>query len=131
MTEAATKSMALVASPGSDEHGTTPSMAAAARRLADAAAAFRAAAGAPRDGSDFALSFSHVEAALGDLAAGAELSAYAVTEASRPAGIPATHAAPTSARSLSWRLHGLRHELLAARDVCAEANRVVGIVARD
>jgi hypothetical protein len=106
-------------------------MAAAARRLADAAAAFRAAAAAPRDGSDFALAFSDVESALGDLAAGAELSAYAVTEAGRPAGVPATHAAPAPARSLAWRLHGLRRELRAARDVCAEANRVAGIVARD
>jgi len=131
MTEAATTTMALVASPGSARYRTTPSMAAAARRLADAAAAFRAAAATPRDGSDLALSFSDVESALGDLAAGAELSAYAVTAAGRPAGVPATHAAPASARSLSWRLHGLRHELLAARDVCAEANRVVGIVARD
>ena len=132
MTEAATTSMALVASPRSVRHGTPPSMAAAARRLADAAAAFRAAAATPRDGSDVARSFSDVESALGDLAAGVELSAYAVTEAARPAGVPATYAAaPTSARSLSWRLHGLRRELLSARDVCAEANRVAGIVARD
>jgi hypothetical protein len=123
--------MALVASTRPAPHGTPPSMAAAARRLADAAAAFRTAAATPGDGSDFALSLSDVESALGDLAAGAELSAYAVTEAARRAGVPATHAAPTSARSLSWRLHGLRRELLAARDVCAEANRVAGIVARD
>jgi hypothetical protein len=138
MTEAATTTMALVASPRSG-HGTTPhmttenpSMAEAGRRLAEAAAAFRAAAATPRDGSDVALSFSRVEAALDDLAAGAELSAYAVTEAGRPDGVPATHAAPTSARrSLAWRLHGLRRALLAAREVCAEANRVLRIVARD
>jgi hypothetical protein len=130
MTEAATTTMALVASPPSARHGTTPSMAAAARRVADAAAAFRAAAATPRDGPEFALSLSDIESALGDLAAGAELSAYAVTEAGRPAGVPATHAAPTSARSLSWRLHGLRRELLAARAICAEASRVAGIVAR-
>ena len=131
MPEAARKSMALVASPRSDEHDTTPSMAAAARRLADAAAAFRTAAAAPGDGSDFAMSFSHVEAALGDLAAGAELSAYAVTEASRPDGAVATQAASPSARSLSWRLHGLRRELLGAREVCAETNRVLRVLARD
>jgi hypothetical protein len=131
MTEAASTSTALVASPRSARHGTTPSMPAAARCLADAAAAFRAAATAPVDGSAFALSLSDVESALGDLAAAAELSAYAVTEAGRPAGVPATYGAPTAARSLSWRLHGLRRELLAARDVCAEASRVAGLVARD
>jgi hypothetical protein len=131
MTEVTTTSMALVASPRSDEHDTAPSMAAAARRLADAAAAFRAAAAAPRDGSDFALSFGHVEAALRDLAAGAELSAYAVTEATRPAGAAATQAAPPSARSLSWRLYGLRRELLGAREVCGETNRVLRVLARD
>jgi hypothetical protein len=138
MTEAAVTTMALVASPRSG-HGTTPhmttensSMAEAARRLAEAAAAFRAAAATPHDGSDFALSFSRVESALDDLAAGAELSAYAVTDAGRPDGVPATHASAIPARrSLAWRLHGLRRALLAARDVGAEANRVVRIVARD
>ena len=108
------------------------SMAAAARRLAEAAGAFRAEVETPRDGSDFAMSFSHVEVALGDLAAGAELSAYAVTAAERPDGVSATHAPPTSAaRSPSWRLHGLRRELLDAREVCAEVSRVLRPVAGD
>jgi hypothetical protein len=128
MTQAATTTMALVASPRTGDGKTSDdsSMAAAARRLAEAAGAFRAAAAALRDGSDFAMSFSDVEEALGDLAAGAELSAYAVTAAERPDGVSATHAAPTSAaRSLSWRLHGLRRELLDSRAVCAEVNRVL------
>jgi len=134
MTQGVTTTVALVASPRSGD-GTAAddsSMAAAARRLAEAARAFRAAAETPRDGSDFAVSFSHVEVALGDLAAGAELSAYAVTAAERPDGVSATHAAPTSvARSLSWRLHGLRRALLDARGVCAEVNRVLRHVAGD
>jgi len=76
--------------------------------------------------------FSEVEAALGDLAAGAELSAYAVTAAQRPDGVSATHAPPTSvARSLSWRVHGLRRELLDAREVFAEVNRVLRHLAGD
>jgi hypothetical protein len=134
MTQAVTTTMALVASPRTGDGTTTDdsSMAAAARRLAEAAGAFRAAAETPHDGSDFARSFSDVEVALGDLAAGAELSAYAVTAAERPDGVSATHAAPTSAgRSLSWRLHGLRRELLDARGVCAEVNRVLRHVAAD
>src|SRR5215218_1275113 len=134
MTEAARTTMALVASPRTGDGTTTDdsSIAAAARRLAEAAGAFRAAAETPRDGSDFAMSFRHVEVALGDLAAGAELSAYAVTAAERPDGVSATQAPPTSAaRSLSWRLHGLRRELLDAREVCAEVNRVLRHVAGD
>jgi hypothetical protein len=134
MTEAATTTMALAASPRTGDGKTTDdsSMAAAARRLAEAAGAFRAAAETPRDGSDFARSFSDVEVALGDLAAGAELSAYAVTAPQRPDDVSATHAAPTSAaRSLSWRLHGLRRELLDTRGVCAELNRVLRHVGGD
>jgi hypothetical protein len=134
MTQAATTTVALAASPRTGDGKTTDhsSMAAAARRLAEAAGAFRAAAETPRDGSDFAMSFSHVEVAFGDLAAGAELSAYAVTAAERPDGVSATHAPPTSvARSLSWRLHGLDRELLDAREVCAEVNRVLRHVAGD
>jgi hypothetical protein len=128
MTQAATTTMALVASPRTGDGTATDdsAMTAAARRLADAARAFRAAAETPRDGSDLAMCFSHVEVALGDLAAGAELSAYAVTAAERPDGVSATQRPPTSAaRSLSWRLHGLRRELLDAREVCAEVNRVL------
>jgi len=128
MTQAATTTMALVGSPRTGDGTTTDdsSMAAAARRLAEAAGAFRAAAQTPRDGSDFAMSFGHVEVALGDLAAGAELSAYAVTAAERSDGVSATQTPATSAaRSLSWRLHGLRRELLDAREVCAEVNRVL------
>jgi hypothetical protein len=120
--------MALVASPRTGDGTATDdsSMAAAARRVAEAARAFRAAAELQRDGSDFAMSFSHVEVALGDVAAGAELSAYAVTAAERPDGVSATQTPRTSAaRSLSWRLHGLRRELLDAREVCAEVNRVL------
>jgi plasmid stabilization system protein ParE len=134
MTQAATTTMALVASPRTDDRTTTDdsSLAAAARRLAEAAVAFRAAAETPRDGSDFAMSFGDVEVALGDLAAGAELSAYAVTAAERPHGVSAAHAPPTAAaRSLSWRLHGLRRELRDARGVCAEVNRVLKRVAGD
>jgi hypothetical protein len=134
MTQAATTTMALVASPRTGDGTTTDesSMAAAALRLAEAADAFRAAAATPRDGSDFAMSFSHVEEALGDLAAGAELSAYAVTAAERPDGVSATQTPPTSAaRSLSWRLHGLRRELLDAREICAEVNRVLRHVTGD
>jgi hypothetical protein len=128
MTQAAPTTMALVASPRTDDGTTThdSSMAAAARRLAEAARAFRAAAETPRDGSDFAMSFGHAEVALRDLAAGVEQSAYAVTAAERPDGVSATHAPPTSAaRSLSWRLHGLRRKLLDAREVCGEVNRVL------
>jgi hypothetical protein len=134
MTQATTTTMALVASPRTGDGNTTDdsSMAAAARRLADAAGALRAAAETPRNGSDFAMSFSHVEAALRDLAAGAELSAYAVIAAERPDGVSATHAPPTSAaRSVSWRLHGLRRELLDAREVCADVNHVLRQVAGD
>jgi hypothetical protein len=106
-------------------------MAAAARRLAEAARAFRAAAGSPAEGSDFAVGFGHLEAALEDPAAGAESSAYAAAAAGRPHGAAATHAAPRAVRFLSGRLHGLRRELRAARDVCADVNGVLRRVAGD
>jgi hypothetical protein len=50
---------------------------------------------------------------------------------SRGASVVPTLSSATSPRSLAWRLHGLRRALHAAREVCAEANRIVRIVARD
>jgi hypothetical protein len=80
-------------------------LAAPARELAEAARAFRGAAPQPPETADFALAFTDLEGVLDDLAAGAELAAYALLEGARPAG------------------HALRSRLHAARDVCAEVNR--------
>jgi hypothetical protein len=88
--------------------------------LAEAARLFRTTARDPKSGSDLALAFSRLEAALDDLAAGAELAAYAVIEHTRPPEAPVTSPALAGARSISWRLHALRGQLVAARNTCEE-----------
>jgi hypothetical protein len=107
------------------------SLTTAARRLAEAARAFRSAAQAPREATDLARAFRQVEEALRVAAAGAELAADTVMDQAC-GGMRATRAAPSrAARSVSWRLHGLRIRLLAARDVCIDVNHALREVARD
>jgi hypothetical protein len=102
------------------------SLSRSARSLGDAARAFREASDAQHDPQDLARAFALVEAALDDLAAGAELVAYATMEASRGSCAAATDGLPlATARALSWRLHGLRNGLVAARRVCTELARVL------
>jgi hypothetical protein len=91
--------------------------------LAEPARLFRAAARHPKRGSDLALAFSRLEGVLDDLAAGAELAAYAVIESTRPLEAPVTSPTPRGARSISWRLHALRGRLIAARNTCEEVTR--------
>jgi hypothetical protein len=67
-----------------------------------------------------------VEGALDDLAAGAELVAYATMEGSRRRHAGAMDGLPlATARALSWRLHGLRSGVVAARRICSEITRVL------
>ena len=97
-----------------------------ARSLGDAARAFREASDAPHEPEDLARAFALVEAALDDLAAGAERVAYATMEGSRRRRAGATDGLPlATARALSWRLHGLRSGLLAPRRICSEVTRVL------
>ena len=101
------------------------SLSRSARTLADAARAFREASDARHDPDDLARAFPLVEAALDDLAAGAELVAYATMEGSSRRRAGATDGLPLPmARALSWRLHGLRSALVAARRICSELTRV-------
>jgi hypothetical protein len=103
------------------------SLSRSARDVREAARTLRQACDGQHDPEDLARAFALVEAALDDLAAGAEVVAYATMEHSRRRrrggatdGLPL----PT-ARALSWRLHGLRRELLAARRICSELTRVL------
>jgi hypothetical protein len=107
------------------------SLSRSARSLADAARAFRDASESQHDPEDLARAFALVDAALDDLAAGAELTAYATMEGSRRRRPGATDGLPlATARALSWRLHGLRGGLVAARRICSELTRVLGAVRR-
>jgi hypothetical protein len=102
------------------------SLSRAARNLAAAARAFRDASDAQHDAQDLALAFAIVDAALDDLGAGAELVAYGTMERSRRrrAGAPDGLPLPT-ARAVSWRLHGFRSRLVAARRICSELTRAL------
>ena len=102
------------------------SLSGSARGLRDAARTFRQASDGPHAPEDLARAFGLVEAALDDLAAGAEHVAYATMERSRRRRDSATEAPPlATARALSWRLHGLRSEILAARRICSDLTRVL------
>jgi hypothetical protein len=97
-----------------------------ARSLGDAARAFREASDAPQDPEDLTRAFALIEEALDDLAAGTELIAYVAIEGSRRRRAGATDGRPlVTARALSWRLHGLRSGLVAARRICTELTRVL------
>jgi hypothetical protein len=88
-------------------------------RLAEAAHAIRVAADHFEELPDVAVAFADIERALGDLAAAAELTGYAVIETDRPVGARATQVPPTPpARAVSWRLHGLAGALRTSREVC-------------
>jgi hypothetical protein len=90
-----------------------------ARCLAEVAHAIRVEAEHPEGLPDLAGVFADIENALGDLAAAAELSAYAVIDNDRPPGARASGVSPTPpARAVSWRLHGLASALRASREVC-------------
>lgn len=92
------------------------------RRLAEVAHAIRLAADHPNELPDVTASFADIERALEDLAAAAELTAYAVIDSDRPPGARATQVPPTPrARAVSWHLHGLANALRASRDVCSQA----------
>jgi hypothetical protein len=102
-----------------------------ARSLADAARAFRGASGAQHDPEDLAGAFALVDAALEDIAAAAELAADATMEGSRRRGRGAREGLPlATARALSWRLHGLRGQLVGARRICSELTRVLDTAVR-
>jgi hypothetical protein len=88
-------------------------------RLAEVAHDIRVAADRFDELPDLAVAFADIERALGDLAAAAELTGYAVIETDRPAGARATQVPPTpAARAVSWRLHGLASALRTSREVC-------------
>jgi hypothetical protein len=97
----------------------TGSFGALTGRLAEVAHAIRVAADHFEELPDVAVAFANIERALGDLAAAAELTGYAVIERDRPAGARATQVPPTPpARAVSWRLHGLAGALRTLREVC-------------
>jgi hypothetical protein len=130
MTTVASSNTALAAAQGSQlttarrGPGDAP-LTAPARELADAARAFRDAALDPREPTDVTLAFAHLEGVLDELAAAAELTAYATIDAATPAGASMAQPAPPRARAISWRLHGLSSNLLAARATCGEVNRAL------
>jgi hypothetical protein len=136
MTGRSSPSVAMVASPSRPEIGRhdadESSLTRSARSLADAARAFRQASRAQHAGDDLSRAFALVDAALDDLADGAELVAYTTMESSRRRRAGATDGLPLArARALSWRLHGLRSGLVAARRICSELIRVLdGAVGR-
>jgi len=102
------------------------SLSRSARDLRGAARTFRQASDGQHDPEDLARAFALVEAALDDLAAGAEVVAYATMEHSRRRRGGATDGLPlATARALSWRLHGLRSEVVAARRICSDLTRVL------
>ena len=102
------------------------SLTGSARNLRDAARTFRQASDAQHEPEDLASAFALVEATLDDLAADAERVAYATMERSRRRGGAADGPPLATARALSWRLHGLRSEVLAARRICSDLIRVLG-----
>lgn len=107
------------------------SLSRSARSLADAARAFRDASDAEHDPQDLALAFALVDGALEDLAAAAELTAYATMDGFRRRRADVTDRLPLAcARALSWRLHGLRAGLVGAQRICSELARVLGGVKR-
>ena len=106
-------------------HRAEESLPRSARSLRDAARAFRTTADGQHAPEDLACAFALVEAALDDLAAGAELVAHAAMADSRRRRAGATDGLPLgTARALSWRLHGLRSGLVAPRRICAELTRL-------
>jgi hypothetical protein len=99
--------------------------------LAEVARAIRVAADHAEELPDLAVVFADAERALGDLAAAAELTGYAVVDRDRPPGASATQHSPTAtARALSWRLHGLASALRAARKVCPAVQSAARELAR-
>jgi hypothetical protein len=130
MTDRSAVTTALVRSSSAPEIGRPPagecSLSRSARDLRDAARSFRQASDGQHDPQVLASAFALVEAALDDLAAGAEVVAYATMEHSRGRRGGATGRLPlATARALSWRLHGLRSEVVAARRICSEVTRVL------
>jgi hypothetical protein len=130
MTDRSSTTTAIVPWSSPLEAGRHPadesSLSRSARSLGDAARALRETSDAQHDPEDLARAFVLVEAALDDLAAGAELVAYATMEGSRRRRAGATDGLPlATARALSWRLHGLRRALVAARRICSEMTRVL------
>jgi hypothetical protein len=103
------------------------SLSRSARDLRDAARTLRQASTGQHDPEDLARASALAEATLDDLAAGAEIVAYATMEHSRRRRRDgATDGLPLpTARAVSWRLHGLRRELVAARRICSELTRVL------
>ena len=108
----------------------TGSFGALTGRLAEVAHAIRVAADHFEELPDVAVAFADIERALGDLAAAAELTGYAVIERDRPAGARATQVPPTPpARAVSWRLHGLACALRTSREVCLAVQSAGGELA--
>jgi hypothetical protein len=109
------------ASPrGTVQHRDDTSLSQAASRLRDAARAVRETSDAARGPEEAARAFALIEAALDDLAGAAEFVAYATMDGSRRRAFPPEGLPLTTARALSWRLHGLRRELVVARRICTE-----------
>jgi hypothetical protein len=104
-----------------------PSLSRSARDLRAAARTLRRASDGQHDPEELARAFALVEAALDDLATGAEAVAYATMDHSRRRRTGgATDGLPLpTARALSWRLHGLRSELVAARRICSDLSSVL------
>jgi hypothetical protein len=130
MTDPSSTTTAVVRLPARLEivhnRGGDASLSRPARSLADGARAFREASDAIHDPQDLALAITLVEAALDDLAAGAELAAYSTMEGARRRRAGATDGLPLpTARAVSWRLHGLRGQLVRARRISSELTRVL------
>jgi hypothetical protein len=99
--------------------------------LGEVARAIRVAADHFEELPDLAVVFADLERALGDLAAAAELTGYAVIDRDRPPGARATQISPTpAARAVSWRLHGLANALRASREVCPAVQSAARELAR-
>jgi hypothetical protein len=134
MTNAPSTTMAIIPSScleAAQPRADKTSLSRPARSLSEAARAFRDASDAQHDPEDLAVAFALVGAALDDLAAGAELSAYATMEGSRRRRAGATNGLPlATARALSWRLHGLQRGLVGARRICSELTRVLEAATR-
>jgi hypothetical protein len=131
MTDRSSTSTALARASSAPAIGLPPAgesaLGRSARDLRNAARTLRQASDAPHDPKDLATAYALVDAALDDLAAGAERLAYATMEHSRRRrGRGATDGLPLgTARALSWRLHGMRSELVAARRICSDLTRVL------
>jgi hypothetical protein len=130
MTDRSSTTTALARSSSAPEAAERPTvqspLSRSARDLRDAARTLRQASDAQHDPEELASAYALVEAALDDLAAGAERLAYATMEHSRRRRGGATEGLPlATARALSWRLHGMRSELVAARRICSDLTRVL------